>query len=269
MPNLCMSTQTQTTAKFLTALLLLVRSLLFSIGMLSSVGVVASLVILGFPLPFVQRYRISQYWTRFSIWWLKVTCRIDYRISGAEHIPQSPVIVMAKHQSTWETLFLQYYLPPLAWVIKRELLWFPFFGWAMALLRPIAIDRRSGASAVRQVLRQGAQHLQQGQWVLIFPEGTRVLPGAQPHYGVGGAVLAAHSGYPILPVALNSGEFWPRGQFFKKPGTVQVIFGPLIMSRNRSPKELNQQVEMWIEGEMAQMNAIDAERHSIESPTQR
>ncbi len=243
-----------TIAKPPTALLLL-RSLLFSIGMLLSVSIVASLVVLSFPLSFVRRYRISQHWTRFSIWWLRVTCRIDYRISGAEHIPDRPVIVMAKHQSTWETLFLQYYLPPLAWVIKRELLWFPFFGWAMALLRPIAINRRSGGSAVRQMLRQGTEHLRRGQWVLVFPEGTRVLPGAHQRYGIGGAVLAAHSGFPILPVALNSGDVWPRGQFLKKPGTVQVVFGPLIISKGYSSQELIQQVEAWIEGEMARFGA--------------
>jgi len=245
----------QTTAKPFTVLLLL-RSLLFSIGMLLSVGVIASCVVLSFPLPFVQRYRISQCWTRFSIWWLRITCQIDYRISGIEHIPDHPVIVMAKHQSTWETLFLQYYLPPITWVIKRELLWFPFFGWAIALLQPIAINRRSGASAVRQVIRQGTKYLQRGQWVLIFPEGTRALPGVRQPYGIGGAVLAARSGYPILPIALNSGEFWPRGQFLKQPGTVHVVFGPLITSKGCSPQALNQQVETWIEGEMLKISTI-------------
>lgn len=248
----------QAIAKPFTALLL-VRSLLFSIGMLLSVGIVASGVVLSFPLPFVQRYRISQCWTRFSIWWLRITCRIDYQVSGVEHIPDHPVIVMAKHQSTWETLFFQYYLPPVAWVIKRELLWFPFFGWAMALLRPIAINRRSGASAVRQVIRQGTEYLRRGQWVLIFPEGTRVLPGVRQRYGIGGAVLAAHSGYPILPVALNSGEFWPRGQFLKRPGTVHIVFGPVIASKGRSPQALNQQVEAWIENEMARISAVQVE----------
>jgi len=166
------------------------------------------------------------------------------------------VIVMAKHQSTWETLFFHQYLPPVAWVIKRELLWLPLFGWALALLRPIAINRQEGASAVKQVIRQGVEHLRQGQWVLIFPEGTRIAPGARKRYGLGGAVLAAHSGCPILPVALNAGEFWPRGGFLKRPGTIQVVFGPLIESAGRSPQEVSRQVEDWIESTMARIGGV-------------
>lgn len=237
---------------------LLLRSLLFSIGMIASTGMVALLVVFSFFLPFTERYRLSQLWSRFNIWWLRVTCRIDYQLSGIEHVPDQPgrsVIVMAKHQSTWETMFLQQYLPPMAWVIKRELLWLPFFGWAMALLRPIAINRRAGASSVKQVIRQGVEHLRQGQWVLIFPEGTRVAPGVRQRYGMGGAVLAAHSGCPILPVALNAGEFWPRGGFVKRPGTIQVMFGPLLDSNGRSPQELTRQVEEWIENAMIRISA--------------
>jgi len=232
------------------------RSLLFSFGMLASIGLCAPLVVVGFFLPFVQRYRISQLWTRFTVWWLRVTCRVDYRLSGVEHVPGRPVIVMAKHQSTWETLFFHQYLPPVAWVIKRELLWLPLFGWALALLRPIAINRQEGASAVKQVIRQGVEHLRQGQWVLIFPEGTRIAPGARKRYGLGGAVLAAHSGCPILPVALNAGEFWPRGGFLKRPGTIQVVFGPLIESAGRSPQEVSRQVEDWIESTMARIGGV-------------
>ena len=235
-------------------LILLARSLLFSLGMLLSTGIWGPVMTLSAPLPFVWRYRLSQQWTRFNVWWLRVTCRIDYQCSGTEHLPDRPVVVMAKHQSTWETLFLHQFLPPVAWVVKRELLWFPFFGWGLALLRPIAIDRRSGAAAVRQVIRKGVEHLRQGQWVLIFPEGTRTAPGERRRYGLGGAVLAAHSGCPILPVALNSGEFWPRGRFIKQPGTIQVVFGPLLESEGRSPQELIQQVEEWIEGTMARIN---------------
>jgi len=237
---------------------LLPRSLLFSIGMWLSVGVISSIVVLSFPLPFIRRYRVSQYWTRFNIWWLRTTCRIDYRVSGAEHIPDSPVVVMAKHQSTWETLFLHQYLPPLAWVVKRELLWLPFFGWALALLRPIAINRQLGASAVKQVIRQGIEHLRQGQWVLVFPEGTRVAPGMRKRYGMGGAVLAAHAGCSILPVAHNAGEFWPRGVFLKRPGIIHVTFGPLIASAGRSPQDLSRQVEEWIEGAMLRLGQDSA-----------
>ena len=235
---------------------LLLRSLLFSLGMIGATGVVALALAFNFAQPFSRRYQISRYWSQFNLWWLRVVCQVDYRVSGAEHIPHRPVIVMAKHQSTWETMFLHQYLPPVAWVIKRELLWLPFFGWGLALLRPIAINRQAGVSAVKQVIRQGVEHLRQGQWVLIFPEGTRVAPGVRKRYGMGGAVLAAHSGYPILPVALNAGEFWRRGGFLKRPGTIQVVFGPLIDSKGRSAQELNQQVEHWIETTMTEISAV-------------
>ena len=235
-------------------LALLPGSVLFSLGFLCSICLIAPLVVLSFPLSLPHRYRVSQFWTGFCLWWLRLTCRIDYQIHGAECLPDHPVIVMAKHQSTWETLFLHRYLPPVAWVLKRELLWVPFFGWAAALLRPIAINRQAGAAAVKQIIRQGTAQLRQGQWIVIFPEGTRVAPGERKRYGMGGAVLAAHSGFPILPVAHNAGEYWPRRAFLKRPGVIQVRFGPLIATEGQSPQALNQQVEAWIEGAMPQLS---------------
>ena len=253
----------QTTVQSATPILWL-RSLLFSIGMIATTGIVALLVVIGFFLPFVQRYRLSKLWSRFNIWWLGVTCGIHYQLSGIEHIPnrpEKPVVVMSKHQSTWETMFLHQYLPPIAWVVKRELLWLPFFGWALALLRPIAINRQAGASSVKQIIRLGVEHLGDGQWVLIFPEGTRVAPGVRQRYGAGGAVLATRSGCPILPVALNAGEFWPRGGFIKRPGTIQVVFGPLLESSGHSPQELTRQVEEWIEGAMIRIEQENKNQH--------
>ena len=240
------------------AMMLFLRSLLFSTGMVVSVAICGLAIVLSFPLPFIYRYRLSQLWARFNIGWLRITCGIDYRLTGTEHLPDRPTIVMAKHQSTWETIFLHQYLPPLAWVVKRELLWLPLFGWALALLQPIAINRQAGASAAKQVIRKGVEHLRQGQWVLIFPEGTRTAPGARGRYGMGGAVLAAHSGFPVLPVALNAGEFWPRRGFLKRPGTVQVVFGPVIESAGSSAQDLNRQVEHWIEDTMTQISTIPA-----------
>lgn len=229
------------------------RSLLFSIGMLLSGMIASTLIVLLFlPSCYHYRYRMSQLWCRFSLWWLRRTCHIDYQVSGSLHLPaaQQPTIIMAKHQSTWETLFLHQYLPPVAWVIKRELLWLPFFGWALGLLRPIAINRSAKGSSMKQILRSGVERLQRGQWVLIFPEGTRLAPGERRRYGNGGATLATHSGCAIVPVALNAGEFWPRGGFIKRPGTVQVVFGAPLLPADRSVAELTQEVETWIEGTM-------------------
>ncbi len=226
---------------------LFARSLVFYLGMALSLMLVSLLVVLSAPLPFERRYRVAQLWSRFVIWWLKKTCQIDCQIEGLEHIPAEPVIVVVKHQSTWETIFLQQFLPPLTWVLKRELLFVPFFGWSMALLQPIAIDRKAGAAALKQVVRQGAERLARGRWVLIFPEGTRTAPGAQRTYAVSGAMLAINSGCPILPVAHNAGEFWPRRGFLKRPGTVELVFGPLLHSEGRKPKALNALVEHWIE----------------------
>ncbi len=208
-------------------------------------------VLLSWPLPFEQRYSIAQHWSRFNLWWLKSTCNIDSRITGLEHLPHDqPAIILAKHQSTWETLFLHQLLPPQAMVVKRELLRIPLFGWCLALLNPIAIERKAGGAAIRQVLRQGKRSLDSGRWVVLFPEGTRTAPGERKTYGTSGAKLAAHSGYPILPLAHNAGEFWPRRGFVKRPGTVQVVFGPVISVKNRRAKELNILTEQWIEETM-------------------
>lgn len=237
-------------------LICFIRSLLFSIGMITSAVVWAPVVILAAPLPYQRRHRLAQQWARFIIWWLDKTCRIDYRISGLENLPSSPVVVLAKHQSTWETMFLFGRLPPQAWVVKKELLRIPFFGWALALLDPIAIDRKAGSRALKQVLLQGREHLQKGHWVVIFPEGTRVPPGVRGRYGAAGARLAIDSACPVVPIAHNAGEFWPRGSFLKRPGTVQIVIGPAIDSRNQKAQQLNIRVEEWIEATMKDISNI-------------
>lgn len=237
-----------------TPLTLYIRSLCFSLGMVLSTAVIAPLVMLSFPLPFATRYRIAQQWSRFNIWWLAITCRVRYEISGTEHIPRSPVVIMAKHQSSWETLFLNAYLPPLSWVVKRELLWVPFFGWSLALLKPIAIDRKSASRAIQQILGQGKRYLDQGVWVLIFPEGTRTAPGQRKRYGLGGSRLAVHSGYPVLPIAHNAGEHWPRRGFLKRPGTIYLRFGPPISSTGKDVQYLNREVEQWIESTVVEFS---------------
>lgn len=233
--------------------MLFVRSFAFSTGMIMSTIVWGPIVIMTFPFAFKTRYRVSQQWTRFIIWWLKKTCCIDYRISGLKQASEEPYIILAKHQSTWETLFLHQLLPPLAIIVKRELLWVPFFGWALAQLQPIAINRKTAVSALKEIVRQGKNRLAQGQWVLIFPEGTRTPPGMRRPYGASGAMLAVNSGCAILPVAHNAGCFWPRRGFIKYPGVIELIFGPPISSRGRTAKELNAQAQEWIENTMTQI----------------
>jgi 1-acyl-sn-glycerol-3-phosphate acyltransferase len=160
-------------------------------------------------------------------------------------------VILAKHQSAWETIAFQQIFPPQTWVLKRELLWIPLFGWALALLRPIAIDRGAGRVAIEQVIEQGRERLQSGIWVVVFPEGTRVAPGTRRRYGIGGAALAAASGYPVVPVAHNAGSFWPRRGFRKRPGMIRVVIGPVIDSHGKTAEEIRRQAEEWIENTMA------------------
>lgn len=236
------------------SVLLFLRSLVFSLGLIVSVLVWGPLVVLSFPLLFAQRYWMSQQWSRFVMWWLRLTCGITCQVSGLEQLPKGPAVILVKHQSTWETLFLHQFLPPLALVLKRELLWVPFFGWALAQLNPIAIDRKAGRVAFKQVLQQGEARLNGGQWVLIFPEGTRIAPGERGVYGSSGAVLAVNSGYPLLPITHNAGEFWPRRGFLKRPGTIQLVFGPPLDSHRYKAKELNALAEEWIETTLARIS---------------
>jgi 1-acyl-sn-glycerol-3-phosphate acyltransferase len=175
-------------------------------------------------------------------------------VVGTENIPDQASIILSKHQSAWETLALQSIFPPQVWVLKRELLRLPFFGWALALSSPIAIDRGTARLALKQLLDQGKDRLAQGFWVVIFPEGTRVAPGTKGRYKVGGAWLATHTGALVVPVAHNAGEFWGRNAFLKYPGTITVSIGKPLDSTGRKADELNSQVEAWIENEMAHLH---------------
>lgn len=234
------------------------RASAFQLGMWLSTLIWAPLSLLTFPLPPLWRYRFITQWTRFNLWWLAVTCGLRYRVRGAEHIPLQPVVVLAKHQSTWETLALQRVLPPHTWVLKRDLLWIPFFGWALALLQPIAIDRGSARRALRQVLEQGRARLRSGRFVVIFPEGTRVAPGHSRRFGAGGAQLALEAGVSVLPVAHNAGTFWPRRQFVKRAGVIDVVIGPVIETQGRSADAVTAQAEEWMAQTMRTLEAPSA-----------
>ena len=218
----------------------------------------ALLVLASFPLPPRSRYCVTSGWTHLMLFLLRVICGIRYRVLGSEHIPGTPSIVLAKHQSAWETLAFQEIFPPQVWVLKKELLRVPFFGWGLAMTSPIAIDRSSGKAALDQIVEQGKDRLKQGFWIVIFPEGTRMAPGKTGKYRIGGAWLATHTGVPVVPVAHNAGEFWGRNAFIKLPGTITVSIGAPIDPAGMKPDELNARVEAWIEAEVVRIGGRES-----------
>lgn len=235
------------------------RSSLFALFQLVITPPYALVALLTFPFTPFTRYRVISGWARLMIAAAEAVCGIRYRVTGAEHIPREPCIILSKHQSAWETLAFQVIFPPQVWVVKRELLWLPFFGWGLAMLSPIAIDRDTGPRALRQLLEQGRERLARGFCIVIFPEGTRVAPGARGEYQVGGAWLAVKTSAPVLPVAHNAGETWRRKAFLKHPGLVTVSVGAPMDPRDLTPQELNRRVEDWIEGEMRRIGGQTAQ----------
>ena len=227
--------------------MLTIRSILFNIGIyLFTVFFVIVLPLFFFtPKTICDSY--INLWSKFALWWVKLTCNLRYEVEGIDNIPDETSIVMAKHQSAWETIALQQILPTQTWVLKRELLWIPFFGWGLAMTQPVAIDRKAGKKALKQVIEQGKDRLDKGIWLVVFPEGTRVAHGETGNYAVGGAMLATHSGYQVVPIAHNAGKYWPKNSFVKMPGVIKVIIGPVIQSEGKKPKELNEMVKAWIE----------------------
>lgn len=227
-------------------LVLFTRSLLFLCGQILSTILVATTALILFPLPYRARYFVITRWSHFIIWWAKMICGIRYEVIGVENLPQQNAIVLCKHQSAWETLFLQVLLPPQTWVLKKELLQIPFFGWALQLIEPIAIDRKK-SSSIKQLLNDGKDRLTKGRWVIIFPEGKRMAVGKTGRYSRSGAMLAKESGAYVVPIAHNAGVCWPRSAFIKKPGIIKVVIGKAIDPRLWSIDEINDQAQAWIE----------------------
>jgi 1-acyl-sn-glycerol-3-phosphate acyltransferase len=223
------------------------RSALFALALLIVTPPYALLALATFPLPRMARYRIISGWSRLVVLLAKAILGIRWRVEGSEHLPARPSIILSKHQSAWETLAFQVIFPPQVMVLKRELLWIPFFGWGLALMSPIPINRSRGRAALRRIARRGRERLSQGFWVVVFPEGTRVAPGSTRAYHLGGAWLACESGAQVVPVAHNAGLFWPRNAFLKRPGTVTVRIGPPIDASNRDAKTVNELAKTWIE----------------------
>ena len=241
------------------------RSMIFTGFMIVSVPFYALVGALALPLPFPLRYGYFRRWARMMIWLLGVVCKLKFEVQGKENIPEGAAIIFSKHQSTWETFALQQIFPPQVWVVKRELFWVPFFGWALMALGSVGIDRKAGRKAIRQIVEQGTRRLQQGRWIVIFPEGTRMAPGARKRYGIGGAVLAENSGYPVVPVAHNAGEYWPRRGLLKKPGTIKVVIGEPIQTKGRSAEEINKLAEQWIEAKVEEISTLN--KNSAEPET--
>lgn len=229
---------------------LIYTPLLFLTVLVFSIGVIASRV-LGPGHP----YAVARSWATVNLWLLKTICGLRYSVEGTDNIPPANGIVYIKHQSVFETIWPFTCFPQTAFVLKRELMWIPVLGWALHVIKPIAIDRSAGGSAVRQVVRQGRERLAEGKWIIVYPEGTRMAPGTTRKYGLSGALLASETGSLVLPVAHNAGDFWPRRGLKKRPGTIRIVIGPAIDPVGKTPAQVNEAAQDWIESVMRRISA--------------
>ncbi len=236
----------------------LFRSLIFTAFLMLSACVFGGAMALCFFLPYRSQFAMARTWAKVVLWALDRLCGLKYVVEGRERIPDGNHIVMSNHTSAWETVALFLIFPPQVWVLKRELLWIPFVGWGLKLLRPIAINRGEGHRAVNQVVDQGKARLRDGQWIIIFPEGTRVVAGETRRFGVSGALLSIASGKSLVPVSHNAGQFWARRGILKKPGTVHVIIGKPIPPAGKEPRELNEEVRQAVEAGLARIASASA-----------
>ena len=229
---------------------LYLRSSTFWLFHVISVVAVVSTLLCFFWAPINVRYAIASSWAKMNMHFLKWFCNLNYKIKGKENIPTEPSLVISNHQSTWETLAFQHFLPNQLWVLKKELLRVPIFGWGLAIISPIAIDRSAGKKAVDQIVEQGEKKLNQGRWVIIFPEGTRISPGVDSKYKMGSFIFATRITHPVLPIAHNAGEFWPKHSFIKYPGTITVSIGEPFNAGGMEPSDVKDKVEGWIKEEI-------------------
>ena len=235
------------------------RAALFYLGYIVATVVWGSLsVAIAWSMPLKARFLfVIGAWTRFVLWWLAITCGIRVRVRGLEHLPETACILLVKHQSTWDTLFVQTLLSPQTTLIKRELLWIPFFGWAFSLLKPIAINRHARVDAFRQLMKVGADRLAAGFSVTLFPEGTRMPWGKQGRFQPGGAALASATGAPVLVIAHDGGRCWPAHRFVKNPGTIEVRISPPMEFKGEKYSQINALAEDWLRQQMAELERRD------------
>jgi 1-acyl-sn-glycerol-3-phosphate acyltransferase len=234
-----------------------IRSAVYTVLLFLVTGVFGVIVLVAalLPLPIEKRYLIPATWGRLLTWLAGAICGLTYTIEGQENLPKEPFVSLWKHSSTWEVLAQMFVVPPAAWSLKHEFLWVPIVGWAVRTYKPIAINRKAGHSAVNQVVMQGRERLASGMGVIVYPEGTRVLPGQTRKYGVSGALLATETGAPVVPIAHNSGYFWRRRSLMKKPGVIRVVIGPPIDPKGLTAREVNERAQQWIEAKIAEIVA--------------
>lgn len=235
----------------------MLNSIIFTAVMFLTVVPYSIVLLLVRPLGYRASYRVAVAWARMIAGLAERLCDLHFTVEGRDNIPARNSIVLMKHSSAYETIVQMLLFPEQCWVLKRELMWLPFFGWALAALHPIAIDRASGSAAVRQVIDQGKQQLDSGRWVMIFPEGTRMPAGQTRRYGLSGTLLAQEAGRMLVPVAHNAGDFWPRRGLRKRPGTVRFCVGPPIDPAGRDARQVNEEIQAWVEAKVAQLRAQD------------
>jgi 1-acyl-sn-glycerol-3-phosphate acyltransferase len=231
----------------------LLKSLFFTAFMMVSALLFGGFMTLCFWSPYHTQFAIARSWARVQFWLLRRVCGLTFTVEGGERIPAGNHIVMSNHTSAWETIAQFLIFPPQVWVLKRELLWIPLIGWGLKLLRPISINRGAGHRAVNQVIEQGKDRLAAGLWIIIFPEGTRVVAGEKRKYGVSGALLATETGKLVVPLSHNAADFWVRRGIVKKPGTIRVIIGEPIAAAGKDARDLNDEVRRSIEAGLAQI----------------
>src|ERR1700733_6316223 len=236
----------------------LFKSLFFTAFMMVSALAFGGFMTLCFWSPYRTQFAIARTWARMQFWLLQKVCGLTFTVEGRERIPAGNHIVMSNHTSAWETIAQFLIFPPQVWVLKRELLWVPLIGWGLKFLRPISINRGAGHRAVNQVIEQGKARLADGLWIIIFPEGTRVVAGETRKFGVSGALLAIASGKSVVPLAHNAGKFWARRGFLKKPGTIRFFIGEPIDSAGKNPRQLNEEVKQAIEAGIAHIASTPA-----------
>ncbi len=227
-----------------------VRSSLYYLFMVPSLIILFIVMVLISPFEYKYRAALARFWALLQMWLLKVCCGMTYEIQGAENLPSCPYIALPKHQSTWETIASNFLFRQPAWIFNKELFMIPVFGWGLYLTKSVGIDRGTPRAALNQLVAKGGALLKQGRTMVVFPEGTRVPPGESAKFEPGGSLLAVRTEIPVVPVALNAGEFWPKESFRKYPGHIKVIIGPVIESKGLKARELNEKVESWMKKTM-------------------